>query len=52
MSIAAPDGDGDVIPHDLGSDHGQRFTLGGVHLAFGKTTEKDTTSNTLAASSD
>lgn len=49
MSIAASDGDGDMIPHDLGCNHGHRFTLGRVHLAFEKTPGKDCTSNTLRA---
>lgn len=40
MSIAAPHGDGDVIPHDLGGNHGQRFTLGRVHLAFKRATKE------------
>lgn len=34
VSIAASHGNGDVIPHDLGSNHGHRLALGRVHLAF------------------
>lgn len=40
MSIAASDRDSDVIPHDLGSNHGQRLTLGRVHLAFKRATKE------------
>lgn len=37
MSIAASNGNSDVVPHDLGCNHGHGFTLGRVHLAFKKT---------------
>lgn len=37
MSIAASNGNSNVIPHDLGCNHGHRFTLSRVHLSFEKT---------------
>lgn len=40
MSTAASNGNGDMIAHDLGCNHGQCLTLGGVHLAFKKTAKE------------
>lgn len=36
MSIAASDSNSNMIPHDLGSNHGHCFTLSRVHLSFEK----------------